>query len=917
MPWIVIAGAATAGSVFVLALVNLYLYYSYRERCMKIWAYAWGVHTFRYLFLIASVFWPANLLLKDLNYLCIIVSAVLLLTGTRLFIGKPVGRMEALIGLLIAAWTVLSVSLRLPSLATVVPIFGFLSYTYIHIGIQFLNSAAAKGLAGRTTGWLFIAWGIHQADYPILRPIEWFAPWGFIIGSIFATSIAMALVLIYFERTHQDLREKEERHEQLIVSSHNWIWEVDAHAVYTYASPQIMDLLGYRPDEVLGKTPFDLMPDAEAQRIREIFGGIAARQEPFFRLENTNRHKDGRLVVLETSGVPFYDQQGRFRGYRGMDHNITGRKQAEVQRELSTQVLQVQVLNESRDLKESIQQVAALVKGRLDLDAVGVRLQDGEDFPYLAQLGFPEEFLMRENTLVERLPTGESCRDADGRVRLECSCGLVLSGQLPKGHPLSTPAGSLWTNDSFPLWQLPPDQAPRNRPRNECLRHGYASMALVPIRYKERIVGLIQCNDRRKDRFSVDLIQHLEGIAAYLGAALIRKWSEEERINLEKQLQQAQKMESVGRLAGGVAHDFNNMLGVIIGHAALGLMDAPAGHPCHDHLQAITAAAERSSDLTRQLLAFARQQAIEPRVIDLNDTISKMLKMLQRLIGEDIELIFEPGTGMWSVLMDPSQVDQIMANLCVNSRDAIEGAGRIVITTGTVVADAAYRAQHPEAVVGAGYVWISVSDNGCGMDRDTLSHIFEPFYTTKGIGEGTGLGLAGLATIYGIVKQNNGFVSVRSEPGQGASFTIGMPRHDAVAAKSPRQAAYAAVPCGSETVLLVEDEPGMLGMTSALLRNQGYRVLAAGSPDEALRIARAYQKQIDLLMTDVIMPGMDGKELAERLKTERPGLRCLFMSGYTADLIARHGVLDEGVYFLQKPFLLPVLAGKVREVLDH
>ncbi|GFO69516.1 hypothetical protein GMLC_30950 [Geomonas limicola] len=909
MSWIIIAGAATASSVFVLAVVNLYLYLTYRERFMKFWAYAWGVHTCRYLFLIASVIWPEHLFLRDINYLCIIVSAVLLLTGTRIFIGKPVGRLETLIGLVIGSWTVLAPTLRLPAPYVVVPIFAFLSYTYIHTGMQFLKSLPRRPTS-RITGWLFVLWGIHQADYPILRPIEWFAPWGFIIGSILATSIAMGLVLIYFERTYQTLREKEERHEQLIASSHNWIWEVNANAVYTYASPQVLDLLGYGPEEVVGKTPFDLMPDAEAKRIGAIFAAIAARQEPFFRLENTNRRKDGRLVVLETSGVPFFDSQGRFCGYRGMDHNITERKQTEVQRELVKQVLLV--LNEPQDLKGSLAEVAHLIQGHMDLDAVGVRLQEGDDFPYHVQLGFPRDFLIKENTLIERNPNGESCRDEHGRVRLECACGLVLSGHVPKGHPLSTPAGSFWTNDSSLLLRLSPDQDPRHRPRTECIRQGYASTALIPIRYKDRIVGLIQCNDRRSDRFSVEVIQHLEGIAAYIGAALIRRWSEDERINLEKQLQQAQKMESVGRLAGGVAHDFNNMLGVIIGHAALGLMETAPGHPCHDHLEAINAAAERSAELTRQLLAFARRQAIEPRIIDIDDAIANMLKMLQRLIGEDIQLIFEPATRMWPVLMDPSQVDQIMANLCVNARDAITGTGRIVIQTGTVVADADYLVNHPEAELGE-YVWVSVSDNGCGMGQETLPHIFEPFYTTKGIGEGTGLGLA---TIYGIVKQNRGFITVRSEAGQGAIFTIGIPRHRGAGAGPPRQEGNHALPTGSETILLVEDERGMLGITCALLKNQGYQVLASGAPDEAIQMAGAYGKPIDLLLTDVIMPGMNGKELAEQLKAKHPGLRCLFMSGYTADVIANHGVLQERIHFLQKPFLLPTLASKVREVLD-
>ena len=391
------------------------------------------------------------------------------------------------------------------------------------------------------------------------------------------------------------------------------------------------------------------------------------------------------------------------------------------------------------------------------------------------------------------------------------------------------------------------------------------------------------------------------------------KKAEEEKLKLESQLQQAQKMESVGRLAGGVAHDFNNMLGVILGHAELGLMRLDPTHRVCADLKEISKTAERSADLTRQLLAFARKQTVMPKVIDLNDTVTNMLKMLQRLIGEDIQLVWQPSPHQCQVKMDPSQIDQILANLCVNARDAIEDTGRVSIETGTCTIDADYCASNPEATPGE-YVRLVVSDSGKGMDRETQSHIFEPFYTTKELGKGTGLGLA---TVYGAVKQNNGFVNIYSEPGKGTTFTIHLPREANMDMASRADTdAETAVPRGQETILLVEDEPAILDITSQLLEMQDYTVLRADTPGRAMELAREHQGTIHLLMTDVIMPEMNGKDLAENILTLHPGMKRLFMSGYTADVIAHHGVLDEGVHFIQKPFSLPNMAAMVREVLD-
>jgi PAS domain S-box-containing protein len=391
-----------------------------------------------------------------------------------------------------------------------------------------------------------------------------------------------------------------------------------------------------------------------------------------------------------------------------------------------------------------------------------------------------------------------------------------------------------------------------------------------------------------------------------------RQRAEEEREKLREQLTQAQKMESVGRLAGGVAHDFNNMLSVILGHTELALENLEPGQPLYLDLQEVRKAAERSAALTRQLLAFARKQSVDPKVLDLNETVEGMLKMLRRLIGEDIELSWRPGEDLPPVKMDPSQIDQILANLCVNARDAIDhSTGKVTIETGRAEFDQSDCAARMDAAPGV-YVLIAVSDNGCGMSEETKAHVFEPFFTTKTQGEGTGLGLA---TVYGIVRQNRGFINVYSEVGRGTTFRIYFP----ACSEGVRDAAWekqADVLEGHETILLVEDEPSILSLAIQMRERLGYRTLAASTPGEALRLAREHPGEIHLLITDVVMPEMNGRELAQRLLALHPRLKRLFMSGYTADVIAHQGVLDKGVNFMQKPFSFQVLSTKVREALE-
>lgn len=382
-----------------------------------------------------------------------------------------------------------------------------------------------------------------------------------------------------------------------------------------------------------------------------------------------------------------------------------------------------------------------------------------------------------------------------------------------------------------------------------------------------------------------------------------------ERRQLEVQVQQMQRIDSLGRLAGGVAHDFNNMLLVIIGYSELALADLAGDHPIRNRIIEVLKAANRSRDIVRQLLAFARKDMISPKVFVLDDSIAATIGILRKLIGEQIDLRWTPGVRDAAVVMDPSHLDQILTNLCVNARDAISGDGWIRIQTEEVVFDDQYCAIHVDARPGT-FLMISVSDSGCGMDQATIDRIYEPFFTTKEAGKGTGLGLS---TVHGIVKQSNGFINVYSELGQGTVFRIYLPRSERKPSGSipmvdlPRAA--------GESILVVENEPAIRNLTATMLRDLGYQVHSAQDPRTALALA-APPLAVDLLLTDVVMPGMNGRVLASRLRERYPGLRCLFMSGYTAEVLADRADIPEGDAFLQKPFPLRDLARRVRSALD-
>jgi PAS domain S-box-containing protein len=455
-----------------------------------------------------------------------------------------------------------------------------------------------------------------------------------------------------------------------------------------------------------------------------------------------------------------------------------------------------------------------------------------------------------------------------------------------------------------------PDDLARDETLVAQLLSGDVSSFTVEKRYRRKDGGVVWANlllslHRSPSGDPLHFIAVVEDITG-------QKRAEEERRNLERQLLQAQKMESIGRLAGGVAHDFNNHLTVINGYCAMLLDEMDPADPLRESVDEILLAGNRAAALTQQLLTFSRKQVAEPRVISLNDVVADARKMLSRLIGDDVEIVTNLDAGAGSVVADSSQINQVLMNLAINARDAMPGGGRIIVETSNTDLDEGYAAQHAGVEAGP-YVLLSITDTGAGMTPEVVQHIFDPFFTTKEIGMGTGLGLS---TVYGIVRQAGGWIWVYSEPGRGSTFKIYLPRAGAAPERPAAPVSAMESPRGTETVLVVEDQPEVRKLTLAMLESQGYRLLEAASGSEALSLCQRYPERIHLLITDVVMPGMTGRELAMRLVALRPSLKTLYTSGHGVTAIAHEGVLEAGAAYLSKPFSPAQLAAKVREVLS-
>ena len=766
-------------------------------------------------------------------------------------------------------------------------------------------------------------------------------------------------------RAEEALQESEKKYRLLTEKMTDIVWTADMNLRTTYVTPSIYPVLGFTQEERMEQTVDEQFTPESLVRVMDAL----AREFPRDEQGNADPdrkatlvleyyHKDGSTRWMETVMSGLRDDQGKLTGLHGVSRDITERKKTEeklrqseelytrlvdtmpdviVRTDLAGNILFVndyafQINGYRRDEIEgqnilrfiapedhqsAVEDLMHMMEGNIVPHEYNLLAKDGRKIPFEIngnvlrnEEGVPFGVVVVGRNLSERKQSEGIIRKSEERYR------TIFESTATANMILAEDTTILMANNNFALlsgyskqeiegklsWTMfvHPDDLERMISYHLARRmHGGSAPASYEFRFLNR-AGEI------KEMFiSVAVIPGTrENIVSLVDLT--------ERKQLETQLLQAQKMESVGRLAGGVAHDFNNMLSVIIGNTEMAMNKMRPSEPLYKTLQDVLNAGLRSADLTRQLLAFARQQTISPKILDLNDTLAGMLKMLQRLIGENIDLGWHPGHNLWQVKIDPSQVDQLLANLAVNARDAIHQSGRITIETSNVICDDVYCADRPECVPGD-YVMLAVSDNGYGMSKETLTMIFEPFFTTNKEGQGTGLGLA---TVYGIVKQNNGFINVYSEPGVGTTFKIYLPRNTEHDDAPEDKKIETDLPGGNETILIVEDEITVLSLTQAMLEALGYNVLAAGNKDLAFHLVQNHAGAIDLLLTDIVMPDINGKELAERMAHLKPGMKCRYMSGYTADVIARQGILEEGIHFISKPFSLRDLANKIRAVLE-
>jgi two-component system, cell cycle sensor histidine kinase and response regulator CckA len=775
------------------------------------------------------------------------------------------------------------------------------------------------------------------------------------------------------KQAEEKLHQSAERYRTILEDIQEGYFEVDLAGNFTFFNDALCRVSGYPMEELMGMNNRQYTDEEDLKRIYQAYHEIYTTGKPNTEFVWKIRRKDGVARYIEGSISLLKDLSGKPTGFRGIAHDITERQKTEKVLLESEKRLRGITTN----MPGVVFQFYAKVNGEYGISYVSERMADIFEVPPDTELDalFPifishvhEEDLDQFTASVQNAVQETAPWDFEGRyikpsgkvfwfhamsipTRLEDR--LVFDGILlditdrKQAEDALRESEELYTR----LVDTIPDVIIRTDLQGNILfandytlqRSGFSwkeiegrnILEFVPPGEHPMAVQNITriMTDGKLGPYDYHLIikdgsiipfEMISGVfhskdgkpCGYVHVCRdisLRKQTEQEKEHLQERLNQSQKMESVGRLAGGVAHDFNNMLGVILGHAELALEKTSPDQPLHAHLREIRKAAGRSADLTRQLLAFARKQTVAPRVIDLNETVAGMLKMLQRLIGEDIHLSWLPGGKSWPVKIDPSQIDQILANLCVNARDAITSVGNVSIETENIRIDEAFCVGHPDFISGD-YVLLAVSDNGCGMGKEIQDKLFEPFFTTKDVGKGTGLGLA---TIYGIVKQNNGFLNVYSEPGRGTTFKIYLPRHIGKAEQAGTKEPPEPVSRGQETILVVEDEPAILDLSQIMLEQQGYQVLAAATPGEAIRLAEEHPGAIHLLITDVVMPEMNGRDLAKKILSCYPGIRRLFMSGYTADMIAHQGVLDEGVWFIQKPFSRKDLLAKVREVLDQ
>ncbi len=970
--WLPFSISATLFCALIFSFTYFLLLLKYKKTYLGVWSTAWFTDAIRLALMLMTI------LIRDNRYfslfltvalLASITSSSLLLFGWYTFLDKRYPRIWIALYAAEFLFLIMCGFLFAPLSWGVFTAFICAGWMNIWTGVIICRVSHLRIASGILTGVSLGAWGTFKIYYPVALI---FAPGlmtlGYLIDSILLIVIAISILSIYFHFSHKQYDFSEINYSLLVENAGEAILIIKDRKL-VFVNKKAEEISGYRQEEVLSRSFLEFVhPDDQKlvmERNTKREQGISMKPDLIFRII----HKSGEIRWVESNATvcTLEGKKATLNFLRDItDQKIAEEALKESQRRLATLMSNLPGMAYRRSINNHDFQMEFVSDGCMALTGYSTRqMVYDSGFSYMniiqqKDIEKVQKILLRAvdqkqafgMTYQINSANGEKkwvwesgrpvCDDAGNAIAIE---GFVNDITGPKNAEEALRQSLLKFEKTFqatPVWvSLTSMKEGRYLEVNEAMLNdtGYKRDEVIGKTWREldtwvnpedrlyimsRIMdggGVRNMEVKRKTKSGeiIDALCSAEFLLLEEQKIMISvtqnitelKTIEEDRDQLQEQLTQAQKMESIGRLAGGVAHDYNNMLTVIIGRSEVALSMADIDSQYKTHLQEILNAAKRSADITKQLLAFARKQTIDPRVLNLNDTLDGMLKMLKRLIGEDIELSFKPGHDIWAVMMDPAQIDQILVNLSVNARDAIEGTGKIQIETGNIVLDKAYTVRHPGSIPGE-YILLTFQDDGMGMDKETLLNIFEPFFTTKAPGKGTGLGLS---TVYGIIKQNRGFITIDSEPGKGALFKIYLPRHKSYEAAGEEKTDTMLPGGHGETILIVEDDESVLKVCETILANLKYNVITAGSAARAISVVENYTGDINMLLSDVVMPGMNGRDMAKKITKIRPDIRVLFMSGYTSNGIVHEGILYKGLNFIKKPFTRELLARKVQETL--